>query len=431
MTPKQSILSSLELIKEIKTYSQYKKLSSKAESDNYNDHIVQLLNQIKQNSEIINNFFVQKEIPQLKEIVHIKPILEIPRPSAKEAKLIIKKEPKPKVVKISSNAKQSLLKELSIDEQALKKFLSEVKKTESIEAPYILYSSNAYGKLSNHFFESLSFKLTKKYPSFFKNLYSSLISSNIKVLSKTYVSIILFSSLLSFIFFTLIQFLFLFKSSILLAIIKSIFIGILGFILTFSIIYSYPQFTVKSRRRQIKNDLPFAIIHMSAVASSGAKPVSIFNLILKSEEYKGLAPEIRKIVNYINLFGYDLSTSLRLVASTTPSPELKELLTGMVSTTESGGSLKDYLKGKAEDTLSTYKLERKKYTEVLAAYSDIYTAILIAAPLLFITTLAIINILGGKIGALSVSSISAVGTYFVMPFLNIAFILFLNIIQPE
>src|SRR3989338_1214402 len=99
MTPKQSILSSLELIKEIKTYSQYKKLSSKAESDNYNDHIVQLLNQIKQNSEIVN----------------IKPILEIPRPSAKEAKLIIKKGPKPKVVKISSNAKQSLLKELSID----------------------------------------------------------------------------------------------------------------------------------------------------------------------------------------------------------------------------------------------------------------------------------------------------------------------------
>lgn len=425
MTPKESILSSLELIKEIKTYSQYKNSTkSKAELESYEDHINNLLKQVKQNIESINDFFVQQEIPRLKETVSIRPKLEeVPKPIKISAK-------KTKVIKSSGKAKESLLKELSIGEESLKKFLHKTKRIEEFhEEPYILYKSNNYGKLSNYFFEKLSFKLTKRYPSFFKNLYTSLISSNLKVLSKTYTSIILFSSLLSFILFALTFFFILPKNPI--GMIKSIFIGLLGFISTFSLIYLYPQFTVKSRRSQIKNDLPFAIIHMSAVASSGAKPISIFNLILKSEEYKGLAPEIRKIVNYINLFGYDLSTSLRLVASTTPSSEFKELLTGMVSTIESGGSLNDYLKGKAEDTLSTYKLERKKYTEVLAAYSDIYTAILIAAPLLFITTLAIINILGGKIGALSVASIATTGTYIIIPFLNIAFIVFLNMIQPE
>ena len=85
----------------------------------------------------------------------------------------------------------------------------------------------------------------------------------------------------------------------------------------------------------------------------------------------------------------------------------------------------------AEDTMNTYRLERKKYVETLSTYSDIYTGILIAAPLLFMVTLAIINILGGVIAGLSVGTLALFGTYIVIPFLNIVFILFLNIVQPE
>ncbi len=67
----------------------------------------------------------------------------------------------------------------------------------------------------------------------------------------------------------------------------------------------------------------------------------------------------------------------------------------------------------------------------MATYSDMYTGILIAAPLLFMTTLAIINVIGGSIGGLSVKTISIAGTYLIIPFLNIIFLVFLSIIQPE
>ena len=196
-------------------------------------------------------------------------------------------------------------------------------------------------------------------------------------------------------------------------------------------VYYYPLMIANNRRRAIKNDLPFVIIHMAAVAGSGAPPISMFNLILTSHEYPGLEGEIKKIVNYVNLFGYNLSTALKAVAKSTPSPEFKELLVGITTSTESGGDLKSYLQGKAEETLNTYRLDRKKYVEALATYSDIYTGILIAAPLLFSITLAIINTLGGKIGGLNVQTIATVGTYAVIPLLNIAFIIFLNIVQPE
>ena len=200
---------------------------------------------------------------------------------------------------------------------------------------------------------------------------------------------------------------------------------------TFLFMYFYPTLAAKNRERAIKNDLPFVIIHMAAVAGSGAQPIAMFNLVLDSEEYVGLKDEIKKIVNYVNLFGYDISTALKVVSATTPSDRFKSLLTGIISNIESGSDLKNYLDAKATEALNTYKLERKKYTSTLSTYSDIYTGVFIAAPLLFIVTLVIINILGGKIGGIDVGVLAAIGTYGFIPFLILMFLLFLNVIQPK
>ena len=174
---------------------------------------------------------------------------------------------------------------------------------------------------------------------------------------------------------------------------------------------------------------------MAAVAGSGAQPISIFNLVLNTGEYRGLEVEIRKIVNYVNLFGYDLTTALRNVANTTPSPKFRELLNGIVTTLETGGDLKHYLQEKANEALSSYKLDRKKYVEAISTYSDIYVSVLIAAPLLFIVTLAMINVLGGSIcfGSFCTDSkfLALAGTFVAIPFLNVFFLIFLNLVQPE
>ena len=183
--------------------------------------------------------------------------------------------------------------------------------------------------------------------------------------------------------------------------------------------------------KKIKLELPFALVHMSAVAGSGAKPIAIFELLAESSEFDELKREIKKILNYVNLFGYNLTTALRAVSKVTPSKEFKELLEGMVSTIETGGNLSGYLKEKAEDALSTYKMDRKKQVEALATYSDVYTAILIAAPLLLVVTLAIINSIGGKLAGMDVKFIAWIGVLGVMPLLNIGYFTFLKVTQPN
>lgn len=334
---------------------------------------------------------------------------------------------------LKKNVKKKFLEDINCDPFILRKITRKKEIHKANEIAYTIYSSSKYGSAANQFVENLTVYLTVKYPKFFNEIMHLLVLGDVKILSKTYVSMGIFSgflaSFLSFLFYNL--FVFISGGDLVLGLIKSIPIGFLVLLIVPTLFYFYPYTLISNRKKAIKNDLPFVIIHMSAIAGSGASPISIFNLILNSGEYKGLEIEIKKIVNYVNLFGYDLSTALKAVSLTTPSPEFKDLLTGIIAATESGGDLRSYLKGKASDALTTYRSERKKYVESLATYSDLYTGILIAAPLLFMTTLAIINVIGGSIGSVGIKPIAMVGTFFVIPILNLIFLVFLNLTQVE
>lgn len=300
------------------------------------------------------------------------------------------------------------------------------KKGKTEEQKYTVYKSNGLAAFSNKLLEPLTISLMNKFPDLFKPLLKSLKLVRFNMLSKSYISMMLFLTIVSFSTFSILF------SLILLSPIKGIALGLVLMVFTFIIIYFYPQSDISTRKKRIKNELPFAIIHMAAVAGSGTAPINIFLLLVKSEsEYPELSKEFKKILNYINVFGYNLSTALKAVADTTPSSEFRELLNGIISSIETGGNLRGYLDGMAKDTLSTYQLERKKYVESIATYSDIYTALLVAAPLLFVTTLTIINVIGGAIGGISVTTIATVGTFVAIPAMNIAFIIFLNLTQQE
>ncbi|HLD02597.1 MAG TPA: type II secretion system F family protein [Candidatus Nanoarchaeia archaeon] len=341
--------------------------------------------------------------------------------------------PSGKFVAISAKAEQSLIDELGLDKRALQRLRNVMKKPEKERAKYSIYKPKAYGKLANSLFDGLQSRITAKNPKIFDSLYKSLMASDVKVLSRTYINMIFLTTLFAS-FLGLIGGVALFSflgKQVLIGGIAGVLLAFLVGAATYILLYTYPWLAVTARKKRIRNDLPFMIIHMAAVAGSGAHPMSIFGLLLRSGEYKGLEEELTRIVNYTNLFGYDLTTALKTVSKTTPSMDFRELLTGIASTVESGGNLAVYLKSKANDAMNKYRLERKKYVETLSTYSDIYTGVLIAAPLLFIVTLAIINLLGGSIGGFTVKSISSFGTFIIIPFLNIGFIIFLTITQPE
>ncbi len=275
--------------------------------------------------------------------------------------------------------------------------------------------------------------LVTHFPGFFKNLYDTLRFANINLLSNTYLNVMNLSAILVF-FVSLIGFT-IFNSVLSPTFAQAFARGFLMSLLAVSVtvvgFISYPHSKMNRRKVNIDSNMPFAINHMAAVVSSGVSPVKMFELISDSKEYGEIGVECTKIVDYVYVFGYDVSSALQSVSAITPSANFKEFIDGLLSNLHTGTDLKDYMKQKADESMTQYSLERQKYLETVSTYSDIYTGILVAAPLFFITALSLVSMLGGTIGGMDVTTVIGLGTYIVVPGLNVLFIIFLIMTQPQ
>lgn len=198
-------------------------------------------------------------------------------------------------------------------------------------------------------------------------------------------------------------------------------------LLVFGSMYMYPSQKAKKRQKSIDSNLPFALNHLGAIATSGISPTSMFELLNNFEEYGGISNEAGEISRRVNVFGEDLTTALRDVAERSPSDDWSEVLYGIVSTVETGGSLKSYLKEKADEAIFEYNMEKEKEIERLSTYASFYTAILIAAPVFLVVTLAVMNLLGGQIAGFAIRDLMWMGVHVIIPVINGLFVIFLAI----
>lgn len=288
---------------------------------------------------------------------------------------------------------------------------------------------NFYQKLALKFFGWFP----DKYPELFRQLNSALPKSGINISKRTYNSTIVLSTFIAIfigIIFTFILEFFL-RLNIFSFIILMVFLPLLIGIIVFFVGYLYPIQKVASRRTSIETNLPFVITHMGAIAASGIPPSAVFKLLSKFKEYDVLAEEMEKIVINMEVFGLDPVSAMREVAKRTPSEKFKQILLGFVSTIESGGSLKFYLKNMSEQTLFHWRTKRQKYLQQLSTYAEFYTGILIAAPLFIISLFSIMNMIEPNLGGFGILQLMKLSIYILIPLLNIAFIIFLGTTQVE
>jgi len=319
-----------------------------------------------------------------------------------------------------------------LDPYLLEKQIKELKHIISQKKPEI-YKANSLGYIANITVRKISIHYIEKYPEYFKKVYQEIRHANLKILANTYINIVVFLTLISLILsFPILTIFFAFQGGPFIIVLLKTVVGTAGLSASvFGIGMYYPSMKAKTRRRSINTNLPFAIDHMSSVIASGVSPAVMFKLISNSREYGEISIEIEKVSNYIDFFGYDILTALKAVGLVPPSQQFKEFVDGFTSTIETGGDLKQFLTQKSQEALLNYRLERQKYVESLGTYSDIYTGVLIAAPLFFVTALSLVSVLGGKIGGMDVNTIITVGTYLVIPGMNLLFIVFLELNQPE
>jgi archaeal flagellar protein FlaJ len=200
---------------------------------------------------------------------------------------------------------------------------------------------------------------------------------------------------------------------------------------TFAYAMVYPTFRYIDKRKSIESNLPFALTHIGSVAESGIPPYVAFKLLSQFEEYGEIAVEMKRIVRDIEVFGMDPLTAMKNVADRTPSDSFKQVLLGLITTTESGGDVKTYLKSAGGQALFEWKTKREKFLQQLSAYAEFYTGIVIAAPLFIIALFAVMALIQPDIAGFSIIDLTKLSIYIVVPGVNLAFLAILRNVEVE
>ena len=176
-------------------------------------------------------------------------------------------------------------------------------------------------------------------------------------------------------------------------------------------------------------ELPFATIHMSSISRSMIEPSKIFSIIISTAEYPFLEKEFIKLLNEVNIYGYDLVTALRNMAFNSPSRKLADLYNGLATTINSGGDMPEFFDKRSQTLLFEHRLEKEKHSKAAETFLDIYISVVIAAPMILMLLLMMMRISGLGI-SLSTNMITLVMVLGVT-LMNILFLAFLQIKQPE
>ncbi|HLD85057.1 MAG TPA: type II secretion system F family protein [archaeon] len=267
-----------------------------------------------------------------------------------------------------------------------------------------------------------------------KTLKEKVSKSNLNLLVELYIGKMILLSIISFIalfiggFFA---FSYAFGMINTVSVIFALILALAGSVGVLLLFYFYPFHVITMKKRSIEVNMPFAINHMAAIAISGVPPTAIFRLLSGIKEYGEVSAESERIVRNMDVFGMDVTTSIRNVAERTSSPEFRQFLYSILATVTTGGDISKFLRNAAEEALFDYRIKRQKYIQTLSTYADFYTAVLIAAPLFFVSVLSILALVGGQIFGMSIPDAIRLGTLVFLPVLNTAFIGFVHYTQPN
>lgn len=307
---------------------------------------------------------------------------------------------------------------------------SEIKRENKKPNVYAGFASKIFSDFARPLVDSKSFA----------GVIQDLLKTNMGIIPSSYISIIIFSVIISFgVALILFLFLLFFNVSSVAPFITPVtdlvsrFLSLFWVlfvipIVTFVFLYSYPSLERRNLENGIDQELPFATINMSAIAGSKIEPTNIFNIIISTGEYPHLKTQFIKIMNEIGVYGHDLVTALRDSADNCPSKKLADLYNSLATNITSGGDLGEFFEKRSETLLLDYRLERERYTRSSETFIDVYISIVIAAPMILMLLLMMIEVsgLGISLAPTTISLIMILGVAGV----NLIFLMFLRIKQP-
>jgi len=179
-----------------------------------------------------------------------------------------------------------------------------------------------------------------------------------------------------------------------LVLVTGLVMGSIGFLFGFGGMVALPYSRSSSRKREINMLLPDAVSFMYALSVGGLNQLEILEAMARADDtYGEVSQEFRTIVQETEYFDTDYRTAIRNQSMETPSDELSQFLTDMLSIINSGGDMTDFLYDKKEKHMRTAQQEQERSLETLELFGEMYMTLSLF-PLLLIIIIVIMSMVG-------------------------------------
>ncbi len=188
--------------------------------------------------------------------------------------------------------------------------------------------------------------------------------------------------------------------------------------------FVWPKWELSKKNKQIAANLPLAILTMSTISEGGAPPQYMFKSIANNPDYPRLGKECAKIQRFMEQLGLSFSKAIAKEVEITPSAKFKTFLKELNTTIRSGGDLKEFMAKRADDAYFEYTLQMERAGERAETLGEVYSIIMIAAPLFLFFAVMLLGMFASDSGlfGLSVNELLTYGTWLAIPIANILFI---------
>jgi len=219
--------------------------------------------------------------------------------------------------------------------------------------------------------------------------------------------------------------------SIAVRVVVPVMIGILVGTVVFGIQFMLPAMRTGSRKKRVDEELAYVVGRMAVLAASGMTPENIIKQIAEDDSNDLLIKEFRKIVRDMSLLGMDLNHALQEARRRSASDVFAAFLDGMVSTSDSGADIDAYLLKQSKTLMNDKRLKTKQFSETLGVVAEMYTTLLVVMPLILIILFAVMGVIVGSLGGLSINLLIELVVYVLVPFGGIMMMVLADSMMPR
>ncbi len=178
---------------------------------------------------------------------------------------------------------------------------------------------------------------------------------------------------------------------------------VLGYAITFAILYMIPIMMFSSRAPLLEKSLVVLYAYLAALGVSGTSYAEAIRKLYEKSEALGAEPELGEVAKRVFILGEDIVQVLKEVADMTPHKDFANFLRGLANVIESGTGLEKFADVGFETAMANMEAKMKEVMGALEIMSEMYVTGAAVMPILGLSFAVVISTMGPAAKAFGLS----------------------------